>query len=124
MLLRAVIQSHFSLAEAKNLQWSVYESLTPVLSNLAQDPDVLSDDDVAIIEQFVVHLYERTSDDLTVNAARKNLFCKKGPTTENILPTQAALLQHLLRSMYQLLAANMCEITKVVRSRIIWMGVH
>ena len=58
--------------------WSVCESLTPVLSNLAQDPDVLSDDDFAVIQQFVVYLCDRTSDDLTVNAARKNLFCKKG----------------------------------------------
>ena len=77
--------------------WPVYESLTPVLSNPAKDPDALSDDDFAVIEQFVVY---RTSDDLTVNAARNNLFCKKGCAIENILPTQAALLQHLLRSMY------------------------
>ena len=49
--------------------WSVYENLTLVLSNLAQDLDVLSDDDFAFIEQFVVYLYDRTSDDLTVNAA-------------------------------------------------------
>ena len=105
MILRAAIQSHFSLAEAKNLRrmdtWSVCESLTPVLSNLAQDPDVLSDDDFAVIEQFVVYLYDRGNDDLIVNAARKNLFFRKGRTIENIPPTQAALLQHLLRSMYQ-----------------------
>ena len=34
--------------------WSVYESLTPVISNLAQDPNVLSNDDFAVIEQLVV----------------------------------------------------------------------
>ena len=35
---------------------SVCESLTPVLSDLAQDPDVLSDDDFVVIEKFVVYL--------------------------------------------------------------------
>ena len=80
MLLRAAIQSHFFAGRGKKSAmdtWSVYESLTPVLSNLAQDPYVPSDDDFAVLEQFVVYLYDRTSDDLRVNAARKNLFCKK-----------------------------------------------
>ena len=59
--------------------WSVYESLIPVLSNLAQDPDVLPDDDVAVIEQFVVYLCERTSDDLTViMLPERTYFAKKG----------------------------------------------
>ena len=57
--------------------WPVHESLNPLLSNLAQDPDVLSDDDFAVIKQFVVYLYDRTCDDLTINAARKNLFYKQ-----------------------------------------------
>ena len=71
MLLQAAIQSFFAGRCKKYAMntWSVYENLTLVLSNLAQDLDVLSDDDFAFIEQFVVYLYDRTSDDLTVNAA-------------------------------------------------------
>ena len=88
--------------------WSVYESLTSVLSNLAQDPDVLSDDDFSVMEQFVVYLYDRTSDDLTVNAARKNLFCKKGHTIENIPPTQAACFSIFFDQSIKLTVGSKC----------------
>ena len=53
MLLRAAIKSHFFAGRGKKSAmdtWSIYESLTPVVSNLAHDLYVLPDDDFAVIE--------------------------------------------------------------------------
>ena len=55
---------------------------------------------MALIERFVVLLYSRTSSQTTVNKARQELS-SKGNRTENIPPTQAALLQHTRRAVYQ-----------------------
>ena len=54
-----------------------------------------------LLERFVVLLYCRTSEDFSVNAARKDLFTKKGRSIDSIPPTQASLIQHTKRTTYQ-----------------------
>ncbi|KAK7495213.1 hypothetical protein BaRGS_00013623, partial [Batillaria attramentaria] len=45
--------------------------------------------------------YDRTSNCLDVNSARKQLFTKVGRQIDNIPPTSEALLQHCKRAVYQ-----------------------
>ena len=56
---------------------------------------------MAVIERFVVLLYDRTSNLLDVNQARKELFSKKSRSIESIPPSKAALLQHTKRAVFQ-----------------------
>ncbi|KAG0724688.1 hypothetical protein GWK47_040075 [Chionoecetes opilio] len=48
-----------------------------------------------MLERFVVLMYDRTSDTMEVNDARKQLFAHKSRALKNIPPTQAALQQHI-----------------------------
>ena len=63
--------------------------------------DNISDLSLSLLERFVVLLYDRTSDLLMVNDARKRLFTQKSRSLENIPPTQGALKQHIKRASYQ-----------------------
>ena len=49
----------------------------------------------------MVLLYDRTSNQKHVNAARKELFTQKGQAIYAFPPTQAALIQHTKRAVYQ-----------------------
>jgi hypothetical protein len=49
----------------------------------------------------VVLMYNRTSENMEVNEARKKLFTQKSRTSENIPPTKAALEQHIKGTCYQ-----------------------
>ena len=72
--------------------WKVLLSLTKTFQELAKCPNLLSfaTDEV---ERFVLILYSRTSECKFVNETRKKLFAC-GRQTENIPPTQDALIQH------------------------------
>ena len=63
--------------------------------------DDINEDEHRLIEKFVVGLYSRTCNAETVNAARRKLFAQENRTIENIPPTNAALYQHILRSVIQ-----------------------
>ena len=56
---------------------------------------------MALLDRFIVLLHSRTSDINDVNEAKKYLFTQKSRTLENILPTKAALEQHIKRASYQ-----------------------
>ena len=57
------------------------------------------EESLPIIERFTVLLYNSTSNCLTTNECRKDLFCK-GRSIDSIPPTSAALSKHVLRSSY------------------------
>ena len=62
----------------KKTLWDVWRSspnLTALFTHLSQAPKEVSDGDMEEIELFVVLLYSCTSYIVTVNAARKKLFC-------------------------------------------------
>ena len=46
-------------------------------------------------------MYIKSSPLLKVNDARKEIFCKKNQSMENLPPTKNALIQHIKRSVYQ-----------------------
>ena len=88
--------------------WLVYKDFTKVLRTLIKHPGVPSDDNLSIIEQYVVYLYDQSSVVTTVNAARLDLFCRKGGPSENIPPTQAALIQHIFDQCVKQTPENKC----------------
>ena len=81
--------------------WKVFPDVTEVFEDLMLMEDNISDLSLSLLERFVMLLYDQTSDLLTVNDARKQLFTQKSRSLENIPPTQAALKQHIKRVSYQ-----------------------
>ena len=81
--------------------WDIFPEATPVFSTLSQHPPTIEDDDMEILEKFVVLMYDRSSTAGGVEEARLDLFARKRRPYEAILPTRAALIQHTKRAAYQ-----------------------
>ena len=77
--------------------WIHYDDLTTAFLACSS----MSEESQERIERFVVLLCDRTSTNSLVNEARKQLFAQKGRPLEAIPPTQAALVQHIRRAIYQ-----------------------
>ena len=90
--------------------WKVFPDVTEALEDLMLMEDNISDLSLSSLERFVVLLYDWTSDLLTVNDARKQLFTQQSRSLENIPTTQAALKQHIKRASYQAHCWNMAII--------------
>ena len=61
---------------------------------LRKDPPTIEDDDMKVLERFVILMYDRSSTVDSVNEARLGLFARKLRPYEAIPPARAALLQH------------------------------
>ena len=81
--------------------WKSFPEVTGALQELLAMPSEVSKGSRSLIERFVVLMYDRTSDCMEVNDARKHLFSQKSRTLENIPPTQAALKEHIKRTCFQ-----------------------
>ena len=81
--------------------WKAFPEVTDAFIELESMPSEVSEESMSLLERFVVLMYDRTSDIMEVNEARKQLFAHKGRTLENIPRTQAALKQHIKRACYQ-----------------------
>jgi len=83
--------------------WNSYPALTQALCNLQTAGSVIQQRDVVVVERFVVIMYDRTSDCLTLDSTRKHLFTKKSRTLDLLPPTSDAFLQHVIRAVHQAL---------------------
>ena len=81
--------------------WNSFPEVTSAFLSLGNTPAVVDDTCMAILERFVVLLYDRTSAQTAVNDARKQLFVKKGRQFDAIPPTRAALLERSKRAVLQ-----------------------
>ena len=81
--------------------WRLFPLVTDSFIALSRGPSQIDAAHLTVLEQFVVLIYDKTSQLTEVNRARLNLFTKQNRQIDNIPPTQAALLQHILRSTYQ-----------------------
>ena len=96
-----VTQCYHLLAVGRKL-WNIFEEVTQAFCTLASTPDPSTvDDQLEILERFVVLLYDRTSTEMKVNEARKHLFSRKGRPIDGLPPTRASLLEHTRRAAYQ-----------------------
>ena len=80
--------------------WNAFPQITTVFSNFSKPLCKLNDSCLDIIERYVVLMYSKTTELEKVNEARQLLFSKGRRSVENIPPTQAALLQHIILSIY------------------------
>ena len=80
--------------------WLAFPDVTSVFVQLSSQPKDI-DACMPLLERYTVLLYDRTSNKMTVNEARKQLFAKKGRRMEDLPPTQAALVQHAKRAAIQ-----------------------
>ena len=74
--------------------WNSPPEVTSAFLLLGNTPPVVDDTCMAILERFVVLLYDRTSAQNALNDARNQLFVKKGRQFDAIPPTRAALLEY------------------------------
>ena len=81
--------------------WNVYPEVTEAFEELTKMHGNLTEKAQSQIERFVILMYDRTSDVLEINKARKELFTKKSRSLENLPPTQAALKEHTKRASLQ-----------------------
>ena len=81
--------------------WRSYPEVTEVFARLSNAPATIAECDFAVLERFVVLMYDRSSLCATVNAARRQIFTKKGRPVDGLPPTKDALLQHTRRATYQ-----------------------
>jgi hypothetical protein len=81
--------------------WAVFPDATDAFLALADRPMLVPMNTMAILERFVILMYDRQSELLLVNDAHQHLFSRKSRPIENIPPTQAALEQHIRRAAYQ-----------------------
>lgn len=82
--------------------WSTLNELTPMFKDLGNCPTLSTvNDSMAMLERYVILMYDRASTSSSVNEARKVLFTRKGRLIDNIPPPADALLQHTKRAAYQ-----------------------
>ncbi len=81
--------------------WNSFPAVTPIFAELSSTPGRPNDESITILERFVILLYDKTSICTDINDARKQLFTKKGRAMERLPPSHSALLQHILRAVYQ-----------------------
>ena len=95
--------SGFKGKEKKSLwqTWNVCPDVTDVFQKLSIYPPVLNDNDIGIIQMYVVSLYDRSSPVASVDEARFDMFARKQRSFDAIPPTKASLIQHTKRAAYQ-----------------------
>lgn len=83
--------------------WNNTPNLTETMIKLTEDPESFSlvSPEMTHIERFVVLMYSKTCGQASVNAARHHLFSSGSRSLDSIPPTQAALFQHIKRSLLQ-----------------------
>ena len=81
--------------------WKTYDKLTDAFHSVMLTPGELNEETISTIERFTVLLYNRTGVLSSVDAARMELFFKKGRSMEDLPPTKDALMFHICRSVFQ-----------------------
>ncbi|KAG1707491.1 Degenerin del-1 [Nymphon striatum] len=84
--------------------WKAYKEVTEAFVYIASNPFEMLDVTSRHFEQlerYCIILYDKTSSLTSMNDTRKELFCKRNKTMENLPPTQDALINHTKRALYQ-----------------------
>jgi len=101
MLSVGVTQCPPFMARERNQHGKHGLSSTATFTKLSSTPTALEDEDLQIIEEFVVLMYDRSSSYKEVNEARLDLFARKQRAYDCIPPTKASLREHCKRAAFQ-----------------------
>ena len=71
------------------------DEVSGTFTKLSHWPTTVDDDDLQMLERFVVIMYDRSSAATSVNDARLHLFARKQRPYDAIPPTSAALKEHI-----------------------------
>ena len=74
--------------------WRSFNAATEVFARLLTRPTRLDNVCMSVLDSYMVFMYDRGSDETTVDSARKHMFTSKSRSIDAIPPTRAALLQH------------------------------
>ena len=77
------------------------KTATEAFQSVMLHPDSMTEDAVSAIERYTGLLYNRTSNQTSLDAARMELFVKKGRGMDEIPPTKDAFHLYLRRSIFQ-----------------------
>ena len=80
--------------------WNAFPDITQAFLSLMDERE-LSRNNFNIIQHYVCNMYSRTSKYMKVNEARRFMFAHGNKAFELILPTEAALEQHIRRAALQ-----------------------
>ena len=81
--------------------WSQPSVVSDVFARLSQYPPTVNDNEMDIMEKFVVIMYDMSSTATGVNNARLDMFALKQRPYQAIPPTRSALRQHVKLAAYQ-----------------------
>ena len=81
--------------------WLRFPVWSPVFAALSSPVRKVASGMMADIKWFVVLLYDRMSECVLVNHARKEMFTKKGRNIDLIPTSQSALIEHTKRAAFQ-----------------------
>lgn len=68
---------------------------------LSSYPTSICDEDISMLERFVILMYDRSSSATDIDSVRLDLFARKQRAYDAIPPTRAALVEHVKRAAYQ-----------------------
>ena len=78
------------------------EGLTQSFLSLLDSPEKITEpESTAVLERYVILIYNRTSAEVDVNIARKTMFSQRGKDISRIPPTKDALMLHASRAVFQ-----------------------
>jgi len=80
--------------------WTKYPELSESLNSIRTSKGESLNEEFMAIERFIVLMYSSSSDSSSVNSERQALFTR-GRAIDQIPPTADALMQHLLRAVFQ-----------------------
>ena len=78
-----------------------FPDVTYVFLHLSEQPDILSEANLAVLERLVILIYSTTCDVLKVNKAMQTIFSQGWRNIENIPPTEAVLIDHIVQKRAQ-----------------------
>ena len=81
--------------------WNVCDNATETFRSLSKPCDSLKEQDIDVIEEFVVIMYNRSSISMKVKETSLDLFARKQRPYNNIPSSRAAVVEHIKRSVLQ-----------------------
>ena len=75
---------------------------------LSNGPSAITEDDWALIERYVILLYDRSCLNTDVNSDRRQVFTKKGRLVDGLPPTKDALSYSAYFQSYISIRASSC----------------
>ena len=81
--------------------WERYPEITEIMIKLTDDPSSIDEEPslMEALEKWTVMMYSKNCTNFFVNEARQSMFTHNLKSLENIPPTQAALYQHVKRTL-------------------------